>query len=132
MAGDSGLKQNTVSWGVYLYGAIILLGIMLHEHTEGSRRKGRHTSQVVYRLQYYTGRFFREWMALATLQVLVLMIGVALCVPMEASPLGFARQTVYRTLILGAIACVWIQAKLRSSMVWLKTHHAELQQRITV
>jgi len=132
MAGDSKLKQKTVPWGVYLYGAFILLGIMVHEHTEGSRRKGRHTSHVVYRLQYYTGRFFREWMALETLQIMVLMIGVALCVPTEVSPLGFVRQTAYRTLILGAIACLWIQAQLRSSMGWLKTHHAEIQQWITV
>jgi len=131
-AGDSGIKRNTSSWGMYIYGAIILMGIMVHEHKEGSRCKGRHNSQVVYRLQHYTGRFFREWMALATLQVLVLMIGVALCVPSEVSPIGFVRQTAYRTLILGAIACVWIQAHLRSSMVWLKTHQAELQQRITV
>jgi hypothetical protein len=31
MDGDSGPKKDTVSWGVYLYGAVILLGIMMHE-----------------------------------------------------------------------------------------------------
>ena len=33
MEGDSGLRMDTVSWGVYLYGAIILLGIMMDEQT---------------------------------------------------------------------------------------------------
>ena len=60
------------------------------------------------------------------------MIGVALCVPSEVSPLGFVRQTMYRTLILGALACLWIQTQLRSSMVWLKTHHAEIQKLVKV
>jgi hypothetical protein len=105
---------------------------MMHEQTEGSRQKGRHASYVGHRLQYYTERFFREWMVLETLQLVVLMIGVALCVPTDGSPLGFVRQTVYMTLILGALACLWIHAQLRSSMVWLKTHHAEIQQLVKV
>jgi hypothetical protein len=132
MVGDSGLQKDTVSWGVYLYRAMILLGIMMHEQTEGSRRKGRHAAHVGHRLQYYTGRFFREWMALETLQLVALMIGVALCVPTEVSPLGFVKQTMYRTLILGTLACLWIQTQLRSSMVWLKTHHAEIQKLVRV
>jgi hypothetical protein len=38
--GDRGHKMNTVSWGAYLYGAVVLLGIMIHEQTEDSRQKG--------------------------------------------------------------------------------------------
>ena len=100
----------------------------MDELTACSRRKGQHASHVGHRLQYYVGCFFREWMALATLQLVLLMIGVALCVPTEVSPLGFVRQTVYRTLILSSLECIWIQAQLGSSMVWLKTHQTEIQQ----
>ena len=97
-------------WG-HIYGAIVLLGILIHEQTEGSRRRGRHVAHVGSQsLLNNTGHFVREWLAFENIQLVVIMIGVALCVPTEVSPIAFAQQTLCRTLILGALACLWIHA----------------------
>jgi hypothetical protein len=102
---------------------------MLQEQTEVSRRRGRHASHVgSHRLMYYTGHFIRELMSLENIQLIVIMIGEALCVPSEVSPIAFAKQTVCRTLILGALACLWIHAQLRRSIAWLRPHNVAIQQ----
>ena len=66
-------------------------------------------------------QFIREWMVLEHPQLGLIMIGVALCVPTEVSPSLHAKQTVYRTLILGALACLWIHHQLRNSARWVQT-----------
>ena len=72
-------------------------------------------------------QFIREWMVLEHPQLELIMIGVALCVPTEISPGLYAKQTVYRTLILGALACLWIHHQLRNSTRWIQTQGMALR-----
>ena len=83
-------------------------------------------------LLHYTGQFTREWLAFENIQLVVIMIGVALCVPTEVSPITFAEQTLCRTLILGALACLWIHAQLRSSAEWIQTQRVAIRQLVAV
>jgi hypothetical protein len=41
-------------------------------------------------------------------------MGVAIIVPTAISPLDFARQTVWRTLVLGRLACIWIHRQINT------------------
>ena len=91
--------------GTYLYGAILLVGLIVHEQLEGLRRSNRKVVKLgSQNLLQQTSQFIREWMVPEHLQLGLIMIGVALCVPTEVSPSPYAKQTVYRTPILGALA----------------------------
>ena len=59
--GDWSTTKETVSLGTYLYGAIILVGLLIHEQLEGMRRNRRQVAKVGSQsLLYYTGQFIRE------------------------------------------------------------------------
>ena len=67
------------------------------------------------------------------LQLGLIMIGVAMCVPTAVNPSLFAKQTVHRTLILGALACLWIHSQLRSSAAgWVQTQSVALRHLVTM
>ena len=113
--------------GTYLYGAIILVGLMVHEQLEGMQRRCRKVVKMGSRnLLHQTGQFIREWMVPQNLQLGIIMIGVAICVPTAVSP------SLYRTLILGALACLWIHSQLRSSAGWVQTQSVALRQLVTM
>ena len=97
---DGNGTKETISLGTYLYGVIILMGLMVNEQLEGMRRSGRKVVMMGSRnLLQQIGQFIREWMVPEHLQLGIIMIGVAMCVPTAVSPSLFAKQTVYRTLL---------------------------------
>jgi hypothetical protein len=106
---------------------------MVHEQLEGMRRSRRQVAKMgSLSLLHYTGQFIREWMVPENIQLVIIMIGVAMCVPTAVSPILFAKQTVYRTLILGALACLWIHSQLRSSAGWMQTQSVAVRHLVTV
>ena len=130
---DWNTTKETVSLGTYLYGAMIMVGLMIHEQLEGMRRSRRQVAKVGSQsLLHSTGRFIREWLVPENIQLVVIMIGVAMCVPTAVSLITFAKQTVYRTLILGALACLWIHSQLRSSAGWVQTQSVAVRHLVTV
>ena len=105
---------------------------MVYEQLEGMRRSGRKVVMIGSRnLLQQIGQFIREWMVSEHLQLGLIMIGVAMRVPTEVSPSLFTKQIVYRTLILGAIACLWIHSQIRSSAGWVQTHSMALRHMVT-
>ena len=130
---DWNTTKETVSLGTYLYGAIILVGLMVHEQLEGIQRSRRQVAKMgSLSLLHYTGQFIREWMVPENIQLVIFMIGVAMCVPTAVSPFLFAKQTVYRTMILGTLACLWIHSQLRSSAGWVQTQSVAVRHLVTV
>ena len=60
---DGNRTEDTVSLGTYLYGAIILVGLMVHEQLEGLQRSNRKVVKLGSRnLLQQTRQFIREWM----------------------------------------------------------------------
>ena len=93
-----------------------MVGLLIHEQLEGMRRSRRQVAKMgSLSLLHYTGKFIRKRLVPENIQLVIIMIGVAMCVPTAVSPILFAKQTVYMTLILGALACLWIHSQLRSS-----------------
>ena len=120
---------NKVYLGTYVYGALMLIGLLVHEQLEGLRRRNRRVIQLgSWNILQQMIQFTREWMVMENLQLGVLMIGVALCVPTETSPGLYAKQTIYRTLILSALACLWIHHQLRDSTRWIQSQGMALRQ----
>ena len=58
------------------------------------------------------------------------MIGVAAIVPTEFSSMMYPKQMVYRTWILGALACLWIQAQMQTAREWMCIKGANIRLRI--
>ena len=130
---DGNGTKETISLGTYLYRAIFLVGLMVHEQLESMRRSCRKVVKMGSRnLLQQTGSFIREWMVPEHLQLGIIMIGVAICVPTEVSPSLFAKQTVYRTMILGALACLWTHSQIRSSAGWVQTQSMALRHLVTM
>ena len=106
---------------------------MVNKQLEGMRRSCRKVVKMGSRnLLQQTGQFIREWMVPEHLQLGLIMIGVAMCVPTEVSPSLFAKKTVYRSLILGALACLWIHSQIRSSAGWVQTQSMALRHLVTM
>ena len=106
---------------------------MVHEQLEGMRRSRRKVAKMgSLSLLHYTGQFIRGWLVSENIQLVVIMIGVAMCVPTEVSPITFTKQILYRTLRLGALACLRIQSQLRSSAGWMRTQRVAIRHLVTV
>jgi hypothetical protein len=69
-----------------------------------------------YRPSYCLSRLIRGCPRVENFRLTVLMIGVAACVPTGFSPMVYSKQTVYRTWVLGALACLWIQTQIQTAM----------------
>ena len=62
---DDNRTETTVSLGTYLYGALILVGLIVHEQLEGLQRSNRRVVQLGSRnLLQQMRQFIREWMVL--------------------------------------------------------------------
>ena len=65
---------NTVYLGTYLYGALILVGLIVHEQVEGLRRSNKRIIKLGSRnLLQQILQFIREWMVLEHLQLGLIM-----------------------------------------------------------
>jgi hypothetical protein len=88
-------SASRVSLGVYLYGVLILLGLLVHDHTERYRKRCMRGNQIEqYRPSYCLSRLIREWLRVENFRLAVLMIGVAACVPTGFSTMVYSKQTV--------------------------------------
>jgi hypothetical protein len=78
------------SLGAYLYGVLILLGLLVHDNTERYRKGCRWGHQIApCCLCYYLSGFIHEWLRDENIRLAVLMIGVAAIVPTGFSPVFF-------------------------------------------
>ena len=60
---DGNGTKETISLGTYLYGVIILMGLVVNEQLEGMQRSCRKVVKMGSRnLLQQTGQFIREWM----------------------------------------------------------------------
>jgi hypothetical protein len=106
---------SSVRIGKYIYGIILICGLVLHDQCEQHRKARRYGSGGgVSRMVYLIIRFFGEWMHLEYLKLIGILMGVAIIVPTTISPIDFTRQSLWRTLVLGTLACIWIYGQINT------------------
>ena len=74
-------------------------------------------------------RFCGEWIHLENLKLIGIFMGVAIITSTAISPIDFTRQGLWRTLVLGTFACIWIHGQnntmsyqgLQSCLVFLQS-----------
>jgi hypothetical protein len=106
---------SSVSIGKYNYGIILICGLVLHDQCEQHRKarsydSGGGVSQMVHLII----RFFGEWMHLGNLKLIGILMGVAIMVPTAIRPIECIRQSLWRTLVLGTFACIWIHGQINT------------------
>jgi regulator of replication initiation timing len=101
--------------GTYLYGILILCGLVIHDQTERLRREyGSKAGNGINPMIGHMIWFWDEWLQMDNIKLIGILIGVAIIVPTAISPLDFARQIVGRTLVSGRLACIWIHRQINT------------------
>ena len=92
--------------GTYLYGIFILCGLVIQDQNKRLQRKygykaGNSTNPMIGHMAW----FWYEWLHIDNIKLIGIFIGVAIIVSTAISPLDFTRQSVWRTLVAGRLAC---------------------------
>ena len=99
--------------GTYLYGIFILCGLVIQDQKESLRRKyGYKAGNSINPMIGHMAWFWYEWLHIDNIKLIGIFIGVAIIVPTAISPLDFTRQSVWRTLVSGRLACSWIHRQI--------------------
>jgi hypothetical protein len=86
---------SSVSIGKYIYGIILICGLVLHDQCKQHRKarsygSGGGVSRMVDLIIHFSG----EWVHLENLKLIGILMGVATIVPTAISPIDFIRQSL--------------------------------------
>ena len=121
-------RNPTFTMGKYIYGIILLRGLIIYDQQEQLRRRANHYS-AWFHMVWQACRFFWSWLHQNHLMLVGIFIGVALIVPTQISPSEYFRQQAERLLVVGITASYWIYRQLfelaltgteRSQHIWAR------------
>ena len=95
-------RNPTCTMGEYIYGIILLCGLIIYDQQEQLRRRANHYSAWLTpnHMVWQACRFFWSWLHQNNLMLVGFFIGVALIVPTQISPSEYFRQQAGRLLDL--------------------------------
>ena len=107
-------RISTFTLGEYIYGIILLCGLIIYDQQELLRRQTHHYSArfTLNHMVWHMCRFFWSWLHQNNLMLVGIFIGVALIVPTHISPLEYVGQQAGQLIVLGITASYWIHRQL--------------------
>ena len=95
-------RNSTFTLGEYIYGIILLCGLLIYDQQEQLRRRANHYSArfTPNHMVWQACRFCWSWLHQNNLMLVGIFIGVALIVPTQISPSEYLRHQAGRLLVL--------------------------------
>jgi hypothetical protein len=109
-----GRRLSTISLGEYVYGILLLCGLLIYDQQEQRRRRAGHYSARFHlnSMVWHICRFFGDWLHQNNLMLVGIFTGVALLVPTQISPMEYVSHHVGRLMLLALTASYWIHRQL--------------------